>query len=77
MTAVLDRSAPEVTPTPPPEATRRRRPLWWSKWALSGLLATTAVLYLWNLSASGFANTFYAAAAQAGSQSWRASPPTG
>ncbi|MBD0022279.1 phospholipid carrier-dependent glycosyltransferase [Gordonia pseudamarae] len=72
MTAVLDRSAPEVTPTPPPEATRRRRPLWWSKWALSGLLATTAVLYLWNLSASGFANTFYAAAAQAGSQSWRA-----
>ena len=30
------------------------------------------MLYLWNLSASGFANTFYAAAAQAGSQSWRA-----
>ena len=65
MTAVLDRAAPEVTPAPPP-AVSRRRPLWWSKWALSGLLATTAVLYLWNLSASGFANTFYAAAAQAG-----------
>ncbi len=71
MTAVLDRAAPEVTPAPPP-AVSRRRPLWWSKWALSGLLATTAVLYLWNLSASGYANTFYAAAAQAGSQSWRA-----
>ena len=72
MTAVLDRPAPEVTPAPPPGAASRRRPLWWSRWSLSGLLATTAVLYLWNLSASGFANTFYAAAAQAGSQSWRA-----
>ena len=29
-------------------------------------------MYLWNLSASGFGNTFYAAAAQAGSQSWSA-----
>ncbi len=40
--------------------------------ALAGLLAATAVLYLWNLSASGYGNTFYAAAAQAGSQSWSA-----
>ena len=30
------------------------------------------MLYLWNLSASGYGNTFYAAAAQAGSQSWSA-----
>ena len=37
-----------------------------------GLLAATAVLYLWNLSASAYANDFYAAAAQAGSQSWKA-----
>lgn len=36
------------------------------------LLAATAVLYLCNLSASGYGNTFYAAAAQAGSQSWSA-----
>ena len=36
------------------------------------LLAATAVLYLWNLSASGYGNTFYAAAAQAGSKSWSA-----
>jgi 4-amino-4-deoxy-L-arabinose transferase-like glycosyltransferase len=35
-------------------------------------MAATAVLYLWNLSASGYGNTFYAAAAQAGSRSWRA-----
>jgi 4-amino-4-deoxy-L-arabinose transferase-like glycosyltransferase len=42
------------------------------QWALAALLAATAVLYLWNLSASGYGNTFYAAAAQAGSQSWSA-----
>jgi 4-amino-4-deoxy-L-arabinose transferase-like glycosyltransferase len=40
--------------------------------ALTALLVGTAVLYLWNLSASGYANTFYAAAAQAGSQDWKA-----
>jgi 4-amino-4-deoxy-L-arabinose transferase-like glycosyltransferase len=38
-------------------------------WALLGL---TAVLYVWNLSASGWANAFYSAAAQAGSASWKA-----
>ncbi len=37
-----------------------------------GLLVMTAVLYLWNLTASGYGNTFYAAAVQAGSQSWKA-----
>jgi 4-amino-4-deoxy-L-arabinose transferase-like glycosyltransferase len=30
------------------------------------------VLYLWNLTASGYGNTFYAAAEQAGTQSWKA-----
>ena len=44
----------------------------WPRWALAVLLAATAALYLWNLSASGYGNTFYAAAAQAGSQSWSA-----
>ncbi len=44
----------------------------WPRWALGALLATTAVLNLWNLSASGYGNMFYAAAAQAGSQSWSA-----
>jgi 4-amino-4-deoxy-L-arabinose transferase-like glycosyltransferase len=44
----------------------------WSSCALGALLTTTAVLYLWDLSASGFGNTFYAAAAQAGSKSWSA-----
>jgi 4-amino-4-deoxy-L-arabinose transferase-like glycosyltransferase len=40
--------------------------------ALAVLLAGTAVLYLWDLSASGYANEFYAAAVQAGTQSWKA-----
>ncbi len=44
----------------------------WIRPALLGLLVLTAVLYLWNLSASGWANSFYSAAAQAGSQSWKA-----
>ena len=35
-----------------------------------GILA--AVIYLWNLTASGFANTYYSAAALAASQSWSA-----
>lgn len=40
--------------------------------ALGLLLAGTAVLYLWNLSISGWANAFYSAAAQAGAQDWTA-----
>ena len=36
------------------------------------MLAAVAVLYLWNLSASGDANSFYAAAVQAGTKSWKA-----
>jgi 4-amino-4-deoxy-L-arabinose transferase-like glycosyltransferase len=35
-------------------------------------MACTAALYLWNLSATGYGNTFYAAASQAGAQSWSA-----
>src|SRR4029453_10743727 len=44
----------------------------WVRPSLLGLLATTAWLYLWALSASGWANDFYSAAAQAASQSWKA-----
>ena len=39
---------------------------------LASLLVGTAVLYLWGLSASGYANSYYSAAVQAGSQSWTA-----
>lgn len=44
----------------------------WGRPGLWVLLAATAVLYLWGLGASGWANAFYAAAAQAGSVSWKA-----
>src|SRR3954453_22807553 len=44
----------------------------WARPALFGLLSLTAVLYLWNLSASGYANSFYSAAVQAASVSWKA-----
>lgn len=40
--------------------------------ALLVLLALTAVLYLWDLGASGWANSFYSAAVQAGSVNWQA-----
>ncbi|MDA2894857.1 glycosyltransferase family 39 protein [Mycolicibacterium sp. BiH015] len=40
--------------------------------ALSALLAATALLYLWGLGSSGWANTYYAAAVQAGTQDWKA-----
>ena len=51
---------------------RRRRPGPGRTAAVIALLAGTAVLYLWSLSASGYGNSFYAAAVQAGSQSWKA-----
>lgn len=41
-------------------------------WAPAALLGGTAVLYLWGLGASGWANAYYSAAAQAGSLSWEA-----
>ncbi|MFJ4477245.1 glycosyltransferase family 39 protein [Streptomyces xanthochromogenes] len=44
----------------------------WARPALLALLAVTCAAYLWNLSASGYANSFYSAAVQAGSQSWKA-----
>jgi 4-amino-4-deoxy-L-arabinose transferase-like glycosyltransferase len=44
----------------------------WARPALLVLLAATAVLYLWGLGASGWANSFYTAAVQAGTKSWKA-----
>jgi 4-amino-4-deoxy-L-arabinose transferase-like glycosyltransferase len=44
----------------------------WVRPSLISLLAATAVLYLWQLGASGWANGFYSAAVQAGSSSWKA-----
>ena len=44
----------------------------WERPALAALLLGTGLLYLWDLAASGWANSFYSAAVQAGSQSWTA-----
>ncbi|TFV89934.1 glycosyltransferase family 39 protein [Blastococcus sp. CT_GayMR16] len=44
----------------------------WVRPALLALLAGTGVLYVWDLAASGWANAFYSAAAQAGSANWEA-----
>ena len=44
----------------------------WVRPSLLALLAATAVLYLWRLGDSGYANSFYSAAVQAGSTSWKA-----
>jgi len=40
--------------------------------AAAGLAVMSGFLYLWNLTASGFANSYYSAAALAASQSWSA-----
>ncbi|MFJ8895633.1 glycosyltransferase family 39 protein [Leifsonia sp. NPDC102414] len=44
----------------------------WERPALLGLLGVAALLYLWDLAASGYANSFYSAAVQAGSVNWEA-----
>jgi 4-amino-4-deoxy-L-arabinose transferase-like glycosyltransferase len=44
----------------------------WVRPSLLLLLVATAVLYVWGLGASGWANTYYSAAVQAGTKSWKA-----
>jgi 4-amino-4-deoxy-L-arabinose transferase-like glycosyltransferase len=44
----------------------------WVRPALLALLVATSVLYIWGLGASGWANSFYSAAVQAGTKSWKA-----
>ena len=44
----------------------------WVRPAFLGLLVVAAVLYVWDLAASGWANAFYSAAVQAGSSNWEA-----
>ncbi|MGO4238212.1 ArnT family glycosyltransferase [Pseudarthrobacter sp. YAF2] len=62
-----------AAPGPAAAARVRRDPLALRhRLELAAVLAGTAVLYLWNLGASGWANAFYSAAAQAGSQDWAA-----
>ncbi|MGW1516530.1 ArnT family glycosyltransferase [Streptomyces sp. NPDC002287] len=64
-------TAPPPFDSPFPQRAAARRPRW-ERPAYVGLLCAAAVLLLWNLGASGYANSFYSAAVQAGSQSWKA-----
>lgn len=66
MTAVADVDAP-AEPLETPTPTRS-----WHRLGLVALLVGSAVLYLWDLSINRYANDFYTAAIQAGSQSWKA-----
>jgi 4-amino-4-deoxy-L-arabinose transferase-like glycosyltransferase len=80
----LGQGEPRQPALPAPESGEPKQPfvrrLWrgrpedprWARPAFLGLLAATLLLYLYNLSASGYANSFYSAAVQAGSQSWKA-----
>jgi 4-amino-4-deoxy-L-arabinose transferase-like glycosyltransferase len=63
---------PLVPDQPPADPTSPASQPRWVRPALAALLLGTAVLYLWSLGASGWANSFYSAAAQAGSASWKA-----
>ncbi|HXP36676.1 MAG TPA: glycosyltransferase family 39 protein, partial [Solirubrobacteraceae bacterium] len=68
---------PASTPPTPPspssdELEPARRDPSWARPALIALLLLTALAYTWDLSASGYANSFYAAAVQAGTKSWKA-----
>lgn len=80
MTTVIE--APTVSPADPAAPPGRSRPARflrgpdadpaWARPGLLALLAATAVLYLWGLGASGWANAYYSAAVQAGTESWKA-----
>lgn len=78
MSTLIDRAAPAARPVAPvaPTSRRARRPLprrsRGERWALLVLLAAAAALYLVGIGGSGWANTYYTAAAQAGAQSWHA-----
>ncbi|WP_416973670.1 glycosyltransferase family 39 protein [Streptomyces sp. 4F14] len=79
MTTLQDERTWVAPPAPeanPPRFSRlwRGRPedAPWVRPAFFGLLLATFLLYLYNLNSSGYANSFYSAAVQAGSQSWKA-----
>ncbi|MFF5144254.1 glycosyltransferase family 39 protein, partial [Streptomyces sp. NPDC013157] len=76
--------APDVPVAPAPGSGEPKQPfvrrLWrgrpedprWVRPAFLGLLVATAVLYFYNLSVNGYSNSFYSAAVQAGTKSWKA-----
>ena len=64
-------------PRPAPACARlvarpEHRPAWVRPALCWPCSSATAVLYLWGLGASGWANSYYSAAVQAGTKSWKA-----
>jgi len=78
MTAQLRETSPAAEPARPPRGRLKRlvlgRPCdpFWARPALWAVLVLAAVLYSWDLSRNGDANTFYAAAVLSGTESWKA-----
>ena len=82
MTTTLPVPPTDTPDLPPPPARHRSRvgrfflgPVSDAPWvrpALIALLLVTGVLYLWGLNKNGWANAFYSAAVQAGSENWKA-----
>ena len=72
MTSTLPVPPPVVLSPPPPPTVVSPPAQRWVRPSLLGLLALTAVLYIWGLGKNGWANSFYSAAVQAGSVSWKA-----
>src|SRR6478752_5882222 len=80
--AVQDSAAPALDAAgtasrPPTSQSRGERLLFgpqprWVRPSAALLLVAAAVLYLWNLEATGYGNSFYAAAIQAGTKDWTA-----
>ncbi len=78
MTTEVREATPHAEPAGPARGWLRRLLLGrpsdpvWARPALWALLILAAVLYSWNLSRNGDANSFYAAAVLSGTQSWKA-----
>ncbi len=78
MTAELRETSPAAEPAGPPRGRLKRLVLGrpsdpvWARPALWAVLVLAALLYSWDLSRNGDANTFYAAAVLSGTESWKA-----
>jgi 4-amino-4-deoxy-L-arabinose transferase-like glycosyltransferase len=78
MTTEVREASPHAEPAGPARGWLRRLVLGrpsdpvWARPALWALLILAAVLYCWDLSRNGDANTFYAAAVLSGTESWKA-----
>lgn len=72
-TSIVETPTPQVeTPAAPVEQPAKGLPRWARNGSLALTLLAVLALYTWDLAASGYANSFYSAAVQAGSQSWKA-----